>query len=163
MKIKSFLFEFAISLLMILSLSCAANAAQQAAGSKPLSSEITINKNLIKPPTMQTVSNEELKVVLEEAKKALVAWDYIDGSAKWQQKKCAEKSYSVADQKAAGCLGSDTVDSCAQKLYHHCMQTGEYHNTYMIKLNVMKQALDNLNKKSTIYRNWLNEAEKQYQ
>jgi hypothetical protein len=163
MKIKSFLIELTVSLSVILSLSFAANAAQQITGVKPLTTDIKINQSIIKPTMPPPVSNDEFKALLDNVKKALFEWDYIDGSAKWQQKNCAEKSYTAADQKAAGCLGTDTVDACGQKLYHHCMQTGMYHNTYMDRLNAMKQAVDNLNKKSAIYRSWLNEAEKQYQ
>jgi len=165
MKIKSTLFRITFSLLLILSLSCAAYAAQNAnVTAKPLlAKEIKISKNLIKQPAPPAVSNDDFKATLDQVKQTLVSWDYIDGSAAWQQKKCAEKSYNAADQQAAGCLGSDTVDVCSQKLYHHCMQTGAYHTTYMSTLNKMKDAVDNLIKKSTLYRKGLDEAEKKYQ
>lgn len=163
MKNKQVLLIIAVSLFLVMPIAASVQAAQQAVGSKPLATEIKINKNLIAQPIPPTVSNEDFKATLDGVKRALVEWDYIDGSADWQQKQCADKSYSVADQKAAGCLGTDTVDACAQKLYHHCMQTGVYHKSYMDKLKVMKDAVDNLIKKSTLYRNGLNEAEKKYQ
>lgn len=130
---------------------------------KPLATDIKINPNLIKKLVPPSVSNEEFKAAMDWAKKQLNEWDYIDGSANWQANKCAEKSYNMAEQQAAGCLGSDTVDVCAQKLYHHCMQTSVYKNTYMDRLKKMMDAVDNLTKKSTLYRNGLNEAEKKFQ
>jgi hypothetical protein len=129
---------------------------------KPMVTEIKINPNLIKL-SMPPISDSEFQAAIDWAQKARVQWKYIEGSADWQAKKCAAKSYSVAEQQAAGCMGSDTVDVCAQKLYHHCMQTGTYHSSYMSKLKTMMDAVDNLIKKSTLYRNGLNEAEKKYQ
>lgn len=38
---------------------------------------------------------------------------------------CANKSYSVQDQQNAGCLGSDTVDQCTNKLLRHCLSRYE--------------------------------------
>jgi hypothetical protein len=37
-------------------------------------------------------------------------------------KQCAAKSYSVQDQKAAGCTGTDTLNQCMDKLYKHCIE-----------------------------------------
>ncbi len=34
---------------------------------------------------------------------------------------CTAASYSVEDQRAAGCSGTDTVDQCQTKLYNNCM------------------------------------------
>jgi hypothetical protein len=39
------------------------------------------------------------------------------------QKACAEKSYSVQDQMAAGCNGNETLNQCMEKLVHHCIAT----------------------------------------
>ena len=39
------------------------------------------------------------------------------------QKECAEKSYSVQDQVAAGCNGNETLNQCMEKLVHHCTET----------------------------------------
>ena len=36
-------------------------------------------------------------------------------------KACSEKAYSVQEQKAAGCTGSETLDQCMDKLYKHCV------------------------------------------
>ena len=42
---------------------------------------------------------------------------------------CAKKSYSVDDQKNAGCLGSDTVDQCTGKLFRQCLLRYEQDKT----------------------------------
>jgi len=39
------------------------------------------------------------------------------------QKHCAEKSYSIPDQTAAGCNGNETLNQCMAKLVHHCLKT----------------------------------------
>lgn len=36
---------------------------------------------------------------------------------------CAAKSYSIQDQQAAGCLPSDTVAQCSDKLLKHCVES----------------------------------------
>jgi hypothetical protein len=38
-------------------------------------------------------------------------------------KDCATKAYSVQDQVAAGCKGTDTLDQCQEKLYKHCVES----------------------------------------
>ena len=38
---------------------------------------------------------------------------------------CANKSYSIQDQQNAGCLGSDTVNQCTDKLFRHCLSRYE--------------------------------------
>jgi hypothetical protein len=42
---------------------------------------------------------------------------------------CAKKSYSVDDQKNAGCMGSDTVDQCTSKLFRQCLLRYEQDKT----------------------------------
>ncbi|MES9881561.1 MAG: hypothetical protein ABW185_11830 [Sedimenticola sp.] len=39
------------------------------------------------------------------------------------QTHCAEKSYSIPDQAAAGCNGNETLNQCMEKLVHHCLET----------------------------------------
>ena len=36
-------------------------------------------------------------------------------------KNCLAKSYSIQDQQAAGCAGTDTVNQCMDKLYKYCI------------------------------------------
>ncbi len=59
-------------------------------------------------------------------------------------KRCAKKSYSVQDQKNAGCLGSETVDQCTNKLFRYCLsryeqdKTGYKHNEGTLKSRMAK-------------------------
>jgi hypothetical protein len=39
------------------------------------------------------------------------------------QQQCADKSYSIQDQIAAGCNGNETLNQCMEKLVAHCMAT----------------------------------------
>jgi len=45
---------------------------------------------------------------------------------------CANKSYSVQDQQNAGCLGSDTVDQCTNKLFRHCLSRYEQEKLHQV-------------------------------
>lgn len=38
------------------------------------------------------------------------------------QNACANKSYSVQDQKRAGCTGNESLKQCMDKLYKHCVE-----------------------------------------
>lgn len=44
-------------------------------------------------------------------------------------KKCSTRSYSVQDQKNAGCQGSETVDQCTNKLFKYCLGRYEQDKT----------------------------------
>jgi hypothetical protein len=41
---------------------------------------------------------------------------------------CSTKSYSVQDQIAAGCSGSEPLSQCMDKLYRHCLATTIQHD-----------------------------------
>jgi len=59
-------------------------------------------------------------------------------------KTCANKSYSVQDQQNAGCLGSDTVDQCTDKLFRRCLiryeqdKTGYKDQSDALKMKITK-------------------------
>lgn len=58
-------------------------------------------------------------------------------------KNCANKSYSVQDQVAAGCKGNDTVDLCTDKLFRHCLSRYEesksnYNTSNSLKSRIAK-------------------------
>lgn len=59
-------------------------------------------------------------------------------------KNCANKSYSVQDQQTAGCLGSDTVDQCTDKLFRRCLiryeqdKTGYNNQSDALKTKITK-------------------------
>jgi hypothetical protein len=68
---------------------------------------------------------------------------------------CLTKSYSVSEQQAAGCAGTDTVNQCMDKLYKYCISnfSGEYGNKAAFK-NAFKTELErskNLSEKSKKY------------
>ena len=72
---------------------------------------------------------------------------------------CLTKSYSVQDQQAAGCAGTDTVNQCMDKLYKHCIAAykGEYGTKEAFR-NQFKTDLDrsnNINSKSKRYSDLL--------
>lgn len=58
------------------------------------------------------------------------------GGYKTYIKTCANKSYSVQDQQNAGCLGSDTVDQCTNKLFRHCLSRYEQEKNSHIKTKI---------------------------
>lgn len=74
-------------------------------------------------------------------------------------KNCLAKSYSVQDQQAAGCAGTDTVNQCMDKLYKYCIGSykgGTGNKTEFI--NRFKTALEksnNINSKSKMYSDQL--------
>lgn len=74
-------------------------------------------------------------------------------------KNCLAKSYSVQDQQAAGCAGTDTVNQCMDKLYKYCI--GSYKGGTGNKaefINRFKTALEksnNINSKSKKYSDQL--------
>lgn len=53
------------------------------------------------------------------------AGQYESGAKTMQAvaKSCANKAYSVQDQKNAGCGGTETLDQCTAKLFKHCVKT----------------------------------------
>ena len=68
---------------------------------------------------------------------------------------CLTKSYSVQDQQAAGCTGTETLNQCMDKLYKYCIGgfRGEYGKKEAFK-NAFKTELEksnNLNVKSKKY------------
>jgi hypothetical protein len=60
-----------------------------------------------------------------EAHKALhsryVPWNLHYSTYKGHVESCLSKDHTVADQKAAGCLPSDTLAVCADKIYNACL------------------------------------------
>lgn len=61
-------------------------------------------------------------------------------------KTCAGKAYTVQDQQAAGCTGSESLNQCMEKLYKHCVLTyyvregGAHNPTFSAKLFQQKTA-----------------------
>jgi hypothetical protein len=131
---------------------------------RPLVTEIKVSPARINSSAiLLTVPYEELRKAMEHLKGAYFGWDYIDGVTDWLEKNCAGKSYTVDQQKAAGCLGTDTVDACTEKLYQHCFQSSPYMDPYKRELREMIEAMDALNKAAALYENGLKQAEKKVQ
>ncbi|MCG2750319.1 MAG: hypothetical protein L6301_00565 [Desulfobacteraceae bacterium] len=131
---------------------------------RPLVTEIKVSPARINTSAIVlTVPYEELRKAMEHVKGAYFGWDYINGVTDWLQQNCSGKSYTVDEQKAAGCLGTDTVDACTEKLYQHCFQSSPYMNTYKRELREMIEAMDALNKAAALYENGLKQAEKKVQ
>lgn len=136
MKAKSKIFNISIlvvfSMLFVLySLSYGAQASGQAKLSataiKVLQTPITLNET-------STPSLSALLAAIDRFHKAFSPVKFTDCPSDWYAleevfysgydtyaKNCSKKSYSVDDQKNAGCLGSDTVDQCTTKLFRQCL------------------------------------------
>lgn len=74
-------------------------------------------------------------------------------------KNCLAKSYSVQDQQAAGCAGTDTVNQCMDKLYKYCIGsykggTGNKEN-FIKKFKTALERSNDINAKSKKYSNQL--------
>lgn len=74
-------------------------------------------------PIVAQVSFSQLDQKLTEFRGG--AQSYEQGSQRLLavKKTCTDKAYTVQDQKAAGCTGTDTMNQCMDKLYKHCVQT----------------------------------------
>ena len=62
-------------------------------------------------------------------------------------KKCAEQSFSADDQRSAGCLATDTVAKCSEKLFWWCLKApaADFHKQrmqMMVTVNELKNALE---------------------
>lgn len=74
-------------------------------------------------------------------------------------KNCLAKSYSVQDQQAAGCAGTDTVNQCMDKLYKYCIGsykggTGNKEN-FKNKFKTALEKSNNIHSKSKMYSDQL--------
>ena len=128
---------------------------------KPLVTEIKANPALIRESVKTlTVPFEELSAAMDRVKLKYGSWNYINGVPDWIQNHCAGKSYTIDEQKEAGCLGTDTVDECSKKLYWNCFQDSPYLQSYKSRLKEMVEAMDALNRAAVLYENGLKTAEK---
>lgn len=90
----------------------------------PLKNEIRLgtgmNKHIIQIVAQVKFDklNQQYTEFSGNAKKFESGAGVISGIAK----ECAKKAFSVQDQKAAGCAGSDTLNQCMDKLYKHCVK-----------------------------------------
>jgi hypothetical protein len=88
---------------------------------KPIRLAPAVKMRAKTPKLMLPVHFEQLANQYHEL--AGKAQEYEVGAAMMPeiQKACAEKSYSVQDQAAAGCNGNETLNQCMEKLVRHCI------------------------------------------
>lgn len=91
----------------------------------PLKSEIRVSSGTLRGSTLSLpVSLDGLHERLQKFQSGPAAnYQRMAGALSRVAENCASKTYSVAEQKAAGCAGSDTVDQCGAKLYRRCLDT----------------------------------------
>lgn len=106
-----------------------AQGAEEGAAAAPLKGEIRLS-----PGAQRGMGSSRLGVRHAVSFKGLnQKFDDFSGNAKTYEqgakkipeiaKACANKSYSIQDQKAAGCTGNETMNQCMDKLYKHCIET----------------------------------------
>ncbi|MEZ4601468.1 MAG: hypothetical protein R2940_16895 [Syntrophotaleaceae bacterium] len=88
---------------------------------KPIKLDQAAKMRTVAPKLVLPVHFEQLASQYHEL--AGKAQEYEVGVAMMPeiQKACAEKSYSVQDQAAAGCNGNETLNQCMEKLVRHCI------------------------------------------
>lgn len=97
-----------------------------------------------------TAEDTELKAALEEAKKyrsevCTSLWYY-----QHYVKECVTKKYTTEDQKIAGCLGTDTLNQCSNKLFNKCFSTHK-NSSFLNYQKKMLEAADRLDKAQKVY------------
>jgi|MudIll2142460700_1097286.scaffolds.fasta_scaffold38301_2 hypothetical protein len=99
---------------------------QPSAGkTEPLKGPIQLEPSKVKK--LSKPDPPEVKV--SQVKDAYEKWGPYElslGYIKMHMKTCSTKAYSVQDQQAAGCKGSDTVEQCMEKLFDFCMSKHAY-------------------------------------
>jgi hypothetical protein len=55
-------------------------------------------------------------------------------------KQCSDKSFTVQDQQAAGCTGTESLNQCMEKLYKHCVKTYSVAGLNLGGLNVIDKS-----------------------
>jgi hypothetical protein len=172
-----FVFLFALCFIMISSLS---NAAERSIGNIG-SSKTTVSpaKQELKPLQQTLVANKmaapsSYQFLLLNIDNVIASRDDLKNSTgcsyahiqdiliidyKNGINNCLTKSYSVQDQQAAGCVGTDTLNQCMDKLYKYCIGgfRGEYGKKEAFK-NAFKTELERskfLNEKSKKYSDQL--------
>lgn len=117
----------AISVCCLAAALCApAGAADtRAPAAVPLKGEIKLNPGSVRATTVRPAQVKFEQINKQFAALSGHAQTYEAGVGVMPsiQKSCSTKAYSVQDQKAAGCTGSESLDQCMDKLYKHCVAT----------------------------------------
>lgn len=89
---------------------------------EPLKGEIRMSPGKLRPISMP-ITLDGLNQRFTEFSRKATGYEYGATARTRIARQCAGKAYTVQDQRAVGCTGSDTVDQCMDKLYHHCLTT----------------------------------------
>jgi len=94
----------------------------QGSAAKPLKGEIRLSPGKFRPISMP-ITLDGLNQKITEFSRRASGYEYGATARTQIARQCASKAYTVQDQKAVGCTGTDTVDQCMDKLYEHCLKT----------------------------------------
>jgi len=89
---------------------------------EPLKGEIRMSPGKLRPISMP-ITLDGLNQRFTEFSRKATGYEYGATARTRIARQCAGQAYSVQDQRAVGCTGSDTVDQCMDKLYDHCLAT----------------------------------------
>ena len=91
----------------------------------PLKNEIRLGSGMNNKHIIQIVAQVNFNMLNQQYTEFSGNAKKFESGAKTMSgitKECANKAYSVQDQKAAGCTGNDTMNQCMDKLYKHCVK-----------------------------------------
>jgi len=94
----------------------------QGSAAKPLKGEIRLSPGKFRPISMP-ITLEGINQKIAEFSRRVNGYEYGVTARTQIARQCASNAYTVADQKAVGCTGTDTVDQCMDKLYEQCLKT----------------------------------------
>lgn len=102
-------------------------AAPSLAPAQPLTGPIQLfsvkQKTPPQPEPPQVVWQQVMAACPNCGSGSTVAWNnysYARAGLSQALTSCSSKKYTVQEQMAAGCMGSDTLNQCMEKLYAHC-------------------------------------------
>lgn len=94
---------------------------------RPLQNQLTISpmvqRRMVSPAEVSLLNMDEIQTQYESLVPPARTYEVGVQTMPAIQRQCAEKNYSVQDQSAAGCVGSETLDQCGEKLVRHCIAT----------------------------------------
>ncbi len=100
----------------------------QGSAAEPLKGEIRLSPGKVRAMGSMLITLDGLNQKFTEFSRKAGGYEYGAKARSKIAKQCASKAYTVQDQKAAGCTGSDTVDQCMDKLYEHCLKVSSNPN-----------------------------------
>lgn len=95
----------------------------QGSAAKPLKGEIRMSPGKVRAIGSMLITLDGLNQKFTEFSRKASGYEYGAKARSTIATQCASRAYTVQDQEAAGCSGSDTMDQCMDKLYKHCLET----------------------------------------